>query len=57
LTDLRAQRDELLQSIWKKVKRVRAGVKANFGDDSAEYKMVGGTRLSERKPHIRKPSA
>lgn len=49
LTDLRNRRDALYQSTWDKVKRVRAGVKASFGDDSSQYEMVGGTRLSERK--------
>ena len=49
LTELRNQRDALGQSTWDKVKRARAGVKANFGDDSSQYEMVGGTRLSDRK--------
>jgi hypothetical protein len=40
--------------MWDKVKRVRAGVKANYGDDSSQYEMVGGTRLSERKPPTRR---
>ncbi len=60
LTNLRNQRDSLYQSIWDKVKRVRAGVKGIYGDDSSQYEMVGGTRLSERKPITRKattPSA
>jgi hypothetical protein len=26
-----------------------------FGDDSSEYEMVGGTRLSDRKRPVRKP--
>jgi hypothetical protein len=42
--------------MWGKVKRARAGVKANFGDNSSQYEMVGGTRLSERKPRTRKLS-
>lgn len=54
LTDLRNRRDELYATIWDQVKRVRAGVKANFGDDSSQYEMVGGTRLSERKMPTRK---
>jgi hypothetical protein len=54
LTDLRNQRDALQTTIWDQVKRVRAGVKANFDDDSSHYEMVGGTRLSERKPPVRK---
>ena len=49
LTNLRNQRDTINQSLWDKVKRARAGVKANYGDDSSQYEMVGGTRLSERK--------
>ncbi len=56
MTNLRNQRDELFVSIWDKVKRVRNGVKANYGDDSSQYEMVGGTRLSERKSPTRKVS-
>jgi len=50
LTEVRNQRDALQQSTWDKVKRVRAGVKGHYGDDSSQYEMVGGTRLSEGKP-------
>jgi hypothetical protein len=57
LTDLRNRRDALYQSLWDKVKRVRNGVKAHYGDDSSQYEMVGGTRLSERKSPKRKASA
>jgi len=39
---------------WDKVKRVRAGVKANYGDDSQQFEMVGGTRTSERKAPTRR---
>ncbi len=35
LTNLRNQRDDLYLAMWDKVKRVRAGVKANYGDDNA----------------------
>ena len=49
LADKRNQRDIVYNSMWDKVKRVRAGVKANYGDDSQQYEMVGGTRSSERK--------
>ena len=52
LVDLRNLRDALLTDLWRDIKRVRAGVKSNFGDDSSEFEMVGGTRLSERKPPI-----
>ena len=57
LTGLRNQRDETSQNMWDKVKRIRMGVKANYGDDSSEYEMVGGTRLSDRKPRARKAAA
>ncbi len=49
LTDLRNQRDAISQNMWDKIKRIRMGVKAKYGDDSSEYEMVGGTRLSDRK--------
>lgn len=54
LTNLRNQRDELYTEVWDNVKRVRFGVRANYGDDSTEYEMVGGTRLSERKSPVRR---
>jgi hypothetical protein len=54
LSDKRNQRDLLCFNIWDKVKRVRAGVKANYGDDSTQYKLVGCTRISDRKPRARK---
>jgi hypothetical protein len=57
LTDLRNKRDAANQELWDKVKRVRNGVKANYGDDSSQYEMVGGTRLSERKSPTRKAKA
>jgi len=54
LTSARNQRDALNLSIWDKVKRVRAAVKGIYGDDSNEYELMGGTRLSERKTPTRK---
>lgn len=48
LVALRNQRDDLNILIWDKVKRVRSGVKAIYGDDSSEYERVGGTRMSDR---------
>jgi len=54
LADRRNQRDLLYNGMWDKIKRVRAGVKANYGDDSQQYEMVGGTRTSERKQRVRK---
>ena len=54
LTNLRNERDTRYTELWDKLKRVRNGVKANYGDDSSEYEMIGGTRLSDRKPVARK---
>jgi hypothetical protein len=54
LTDLRNKRDEVYGAGWKYITRLRAGIKAIYGDDSSEYEMVGGTRLSERKPRSRR---
>ena len=54
LADKRNQRDMLYNAMWDKIKRVRAGVKANYGDDSQQFEMVGGTRTSDRKPWTRK---
>ena|SRR5687767_2246633 len=49
LTEARNRRDELYLSAWDRVKRMRAGIKGMYGDDSSEYEMVGGTRRSDRK--------
>ena len=57
LTHLRNQRQASYASIWEKMKRVRAGVKAIYGDDSSQYDMIGGTRASERKSPTRQPTA
>jgi hypothetical protein len=54
LTDKRNQRDATYIGMWDKLKRVRNGIKATYGDDSSQYEMVGGTRLSERKTRTRK---
>ena len=54
LADKRNQRDLTYNGMWDKVKRVRAGVKANYGDDSQQFEMIGGTRTSERKPRARR---
>ena len=55
ITDLRNKRDVIYDRLWDKTKRVRNAVKGLYGDDSSEYEMVGGKRLSERKPPTRKP--
>jgi hypothetical protein len=54
LIDKRNQREVIYLGMWDKLKRVRAGVKANYGDDSSQYELVGGTRTSERKPPTRR---
>jgi hypothetical protein len=57
LADKRNQRDALCLAIWDKVKRVRSSVRGIYGDDSTQYELVGGTRMSERKPRTRKAVA
>jgi hypothetical protein len=54
LLDQCDQHDELCIGIWDKVKRVHTGIKGFYGDDSTEYGIAGGTRLSDRKPSRRK---
>jgi hypothetical protein len=54
LNEKRMQRDALSLAVWDKVKRVRSSVRGIYGDDSAQYEHVGGTRMSERKPRSRK---
>ena len=57
LTDLRNKRDERLARTWDTLKRVRATVKGTYGDDSSEYELVGGTRMSEKRRRVRKVPA
>jgi len=54
LNEKRMQRDALSLAVWDKVKRVRSSVRGIYGDDSAQYEHVGGTRMSERKLRSRK---
>ena len=49
LTEALNVRNHLAYELNDTVKRIRALVKAQFGDDSSEYEMVGRKRLSERK--------
>src|SRR5215208_5550729 len=44
LEALRNERDAMYMSLWDKVKRMYAGIKATYGDDSVQYEMVGRTR-------------
>lgn len=55
LTNLRNHRDETRSNLWTKTKKVRTSVKGMYGDDSSEYEMMGGTRMSERKSSTKKP--
>jgi hypothetical protein len=54
LLSLRNERDTTCLEIWQQVKRARAGVRSVYGDDSTEYQLSGGTRLSDRKRPRRK---
>ena len=54
LADKRNQREQICIAIWDKVKRARASVRGIYGDDSSQYELVGGTRMSDRKPHSRR---
>jgi hypothetical protein len=56
LVELRNQRDDACIGIWGKVKGVRAFMKGTFGDDSIEYKLAGGTPMSEIQRKRRKSS-
>lgn len=57
MTAVREQQDALHLTIWDHVKRMRFMIKAVYGDDSEQYQMAGGTRVSDRKPGGRKPAA
>jgi hypothetical protein len=57
LIDIRNERDQACLEIWDQVKRVRSGIKGLYGDDSSEYEIAGGTRMSEKKRRRRTPSA
>jgi hypothetical protein len=57
LNDKRNQREFIYLGMWDKVKRARAGIKANFGDDSPQFDLIGETRISERKTPSRKAPA
>jgi hypothetical protein len=56
LLNLRYERDVTCIGIWDKLKRVRAGIKSLYGDDSMQYELAGGTRQSERKKPRRSPA-
>jgi|WetSurMetagenome_2_1015567.scaffolds.fasta_scaffold977886_1 hypothetical protein len=57
LDDKRNQRHTIHTAMWDKTKRAKTGVKANYGDDSPQFDLVGGTRISDRKSSTRKAAA
>ena len=52
--EVRNEFHDLAAELWGVVKRVRNGFKGIFGDDSYEYSLIGGTRVSDRKPPVRR---
>jgi hypothetical protein len=57
LTTLRNRRKERLEEMWDGIKRMRATVKGIYGDNSAEYALLGCTRISERRRPTRRSPA
>jgi hypothetical protein len=57
LVNKRNQRDTCYANVWEAMKRAKTAIKGIYGDDSTQYEMVGGTRLSERKSPTRKAAA
>lgn len=57
LVEKRNQLEAHYSTIYGSMKRVRSAIKGIYGDDSTQYEMVGGTRISERKIPARKPAA
>ena len=57
LVNKRNERDMRYEKVWQDMKRVRSSIKGIYGDDSTQYEMVGGTRMSEKKSPTRKPAA
>lgn len=53
-----AAKDVHIAALAEMAKRIRSGVKAEYGDDSTEYENVGGKRASDRKkPAAKAPPA
>ncbi|MBM4345190.1 MAG: hypothetical protein FJ100_17610 [Deltaproteobacteria bacterium] len=55
LTKKVTDKNKSIKGLRDVIKRLRNAVKGEYGDDSTEYESVGGKRLSERKPPVRKP--
>ena len=56
LTALINQRDAANATLTHMTTRALSGIRGFFGPDSDEYELAGGTRTSERKKPIRKPT-
>ena len=56
-TQIVEEKRDTFKQLNEFMKRVRAGARSAFGDDSLEYERVGGTRISERKRSGRKTEA
>lgn len=57
LLNKRNEREARYANVWDNMKRVRAAIKGIYGDNSSQYEMVGGKRMSERKAPARKAAA
>jgi len=57
LLQVRNHRKAVRLRIWDRLKRLKVGIRGIYGDDSPEYKLIGGTRKSERKPYVRTKKA
>lgn len=49
IAKLRNDRLELRKQMQESKKRILSAIRGIYGDDSSEYEMVGGTRMSERR--------
>jgi hypothetical protein len=54
LDDLQNQLQAAEDALHEKNKRILSAVEGQFGSDSSQYELVGGTRLSERKRATKK---
>ena len=48
------ERDKLGDQVRLVITRLRSGVRSYYGPDSDEYKLVGGTRQSDRRRPVRR---
>ncbi len=57
MTDNRNKRDAADAELWDDIKKFRSVVKGNYGDESLQYEVAGGTRRSRRKKPVRRSKA